>query len=67
MSPRLPTMADFRAAIAYQNRKRYEVAAEVGAHPTPFGKMLNGKMAMPPRIYAATCTVLQIIPRTDAA
>jgi hypothetical protein len=49
-----------RAEIARQNRPRWRVAVDVGVHPVTFGGMLSGRLPMPPRVFADTCSVLQL-------
>ena len=45
-----PRPAEFRARLAVLRWPRYELAAEVGQHPTRLGLMLNGRLPMPPAI-----------------
>jgi hypothetical protein len=42
-----PTPADFRARIARQRAKRYELGAIIGLNPIRLAAMLNERIAMP--------------------
>jgi hypothetical protein len=46
----LPTVADLRARIAYQQIMKYVLAAEVGVHPGRLASMLSGQLPMPPAV-----------------
>lgn len=51
--------ADMRAEIAIRQLRRYDLAAEVGVHPSRLGQMLNGRIPMPPDIAERVATVLR--------
>jgi plasmid maintenance system antidote protein VapI len=42
-----PTAEDLRALLARARIKIYEVAPDVGCHPTTLGRMLNERAEMP--------------------
>jgi hypothetical protein len=56
-----PTVGDFRAEIARQQRTRYELAAQVGIHPARYGRMLNGRKPMPAWVHENTCAALRFL------
>jgi hypothetical protein len=69
MQPTEEQLGMLKAEMARQNRRHWKVAVDVGVHPSRFSAMLTGRMPMPPRVFADTCSVLQIIrsPAPDEA
>jgi hypothetical protein len=61
MRPSEEDLREIAGQIAKQRRLRCKVAVEAGVHPTRFSAMLSGRLPMPPRVYDATCSVLQIV------
>ena len=66
MRPNDAQIAEVKAEIARQNRLRWRVAVEANVHPVRFSAMLNGRMPMPPEVYASTCSALRMLPGEPA-